>query len=69
LDSVGLLDNDESTLFSITSADGSEAHTYNANGGNNSFELVKIGKPAVIQLVVTFGGSGAITEINTCSAT
>jgi hypothetical protein len=67
LDSVGLLDNDDSTLFSVTSEDGSESHTYNANGGNNSFELVKIGKPAVTQLVVTFAGSGAITEINTCA--
>ena len=67
VESVGLLDNDDSTLFSVTSADGSESHTYNANGGNNSFELVKIGKPAVTQLVVTFAGSGAITEINTCA--
>jgi hypothetical protein len=67
LDSVGLLDNDEATLFSIICSDGSESHIYNTNGGNNSFELVKIGKPAVKLLVVTFAGGGAITEINICT--
>jgi hypothetical protein len=67
IDSIGLLDNDESTLFTVTSKDGGISHFFDSNGGDNSFELVKISKPGVIQLTVVFLGSGAITEINTCA--
>lgn len=67
IESIGLLDNDEQTLFTVTSKDGSIAHFYNSNGGDNSFELVKISKPGVIQITVVFIGSGAITEINSCA--
>ena len=66
IDSIGLLDNDEQTLFTITCKDGSISHTYDSNGGDNSYELVSIGKPGVIQIVVSLLGSGAITAVNTC---
>lgn len=64
LDSVGLLDNDEGTIFEIYSGDKIKAVIENFNGGNNSYELVKMNAHNVSKLVVKFLGSGALTSIN-----
>jgi hypothetical protein len=63
----------EKTVFEIRTADGGVSVIYNGNGGDNSFESVSIGKPAVKQITVNFLGSGAITDLRfepfTCNAT
>jgi len=64
LDSMGLLDNNQGAMFEIFTSDGGISSIENYNGGHNSFELVKIGKPQVTKIVVTFYGSAAITQIN-----
>ena len=66
IESIGLLDNDQGTSFAIETSDGGASTILNANGGDNSFESVKIGKPQVTMLIVAFGGSGAVTDIVTC---
>jgi hypothetical protein len=67
VDSIGLLDNDEGTSFTVYTSDGGITQIVDGNGGDNSFELVKIGKPGVTKIVVLSNGSGAITEINSCA--
>jgi len=47
----------------IHTSDGGYTKIINENGGDNSFESTRIGKPQVTKLVVTFQGSGAITDI------
>ena len=66
IDSIGLLDNDDGTTFTIETSDGGSATIANWNGGNNSFESVKVGKPGVVKLTVDLSGSGAITDITAC---
>ena len=66
IDWIGLLDNDEGTTFTIETSDGGSTTIANWNGGNNSFESVKVGKPGVTKLTVDLGGSGAISDISVC---
>ena len=67
IESIGLLDNDEGTSFTIETSDGGSSTIMDMNGGNNSFESVKIGKPGVTKLTVDLGGSGAVTDILACN--
>lgn len=64
---IGLLDNEEGTVFSIQTSDGGSAEIMNLTGGNNSYESVAIGKPSVTMIIVAFGGSGAVTDIVSCN--
>jgi len=66
IESIGLLDNEEGTIFSIQTSDGGSTTIMNINGGNNSFESVAIGKPSVSMIIVAFGGSGAVSDIISC---
>jgi hypothetical protein len=66
IDWIGLLDNDEGTTFTIETSDGGSTTIANWNGGNNSFESVKVGKPGVTKLTVDLGGSGALSDISVC---
>ena len=67
IDFIGILDNDEGVYISIATSDGGTSTITNLNGGDNSFESVKLGKPQVTMLVVAFGGSGAVTDIVACN--
>lgn len=68
VDSIGILDNVQGVDFKISTSDGGWTKVSDGNGGSNSFELVKLGKPGVTEIVVTLKGSGGVTELNSCSA-
>ena len=64
IDSVAVLDNESGCIVNVTSSDGSWSAYVNTNGGNNSFERMSIGKPAVVSVHIRLLGSGAITALN-----
>lgn len=67
IESIGLLNSSKGAVLTIHTMDGGMGQIQTMDGGDNSFELVKISKPGVTKVVVQFLGSGAITEIVTCS--
>jgi len=70
LQEVGLLDNEEGTIFTALLASGATVQKIAGQGGDNSYEAIEFGGSSpvgaldnVVQLNITMGGSGAITHL------
>ena len=70
LKEVGLLDNEEGTIFTAQLASGATVQKIAGQGGDNSYEPILFDGSSpvgaldrVVQLNITMGGSGAITHI------
>jgi len=66
LNEVGLLDNEEGTIFTATLESGGTTQSILGEGGDNSFEPINFDGSAlvgVVQLNITLGGSGAVTHL------
>jgi len=66
LNEIGLLDNEEGTIFTASLASGEEVQTVLGQGGDNSYESIDFEgstSVGVVQLNITMGGSGAITHL------
>jgi len=69
LKEVGLLDNEEGTIFTATLNSNETVTEVAGQGGDNSYEAIVFGDSSMLkgvkQLNITMGGSGAITHITT----
>ena len=60
---IGLLDNEDATEFKAKTADGKTLVDIRGKGGDNSYEAASLTFSGVMQLNITLGGSGAITNL------
>lgn len=66
--SIGLMDIEERTTYvDVRLSNGQSRRFTSAAAGDNSVQTININMSSVKQVKVTFGGSGAITDLNLCA--